>query len=236
MRPTLIFLPGLLCDSAAFAHQIAALAGRWPLAVADFSQADTIPAMARIALAAATGPVVLIGHSMGGRAALEAARLAPERIAGLCLMDTGITPGTPEEIPRRMALVQLAHREGMAALARAWLPPMVDERRVGDAGLIGPLTEMVMRASPGQHERQIRALIARPDARPGLAAIACRALVLVGRQDRWSPPAQHQEIAAAIPGAELAIIEDAGHFAPVEQPGAVTAALSGWLERLPAPV
>lgn len=231
MHPTLVFLPGLLCDKAAFAHQIEALEGGWRIAVADFSNAGSIVEMALIALGVATGPLVLIGHSMGGRAALEAVRLAPERVAGLCLMDTGIAPGRPAEVPRRMELVELAYREGMAALARVWLPPMVHENRENDAGLIGPLTQMVLRASPEQHERQIRALINRPDAGPGLAAITCPVLVLVGRQDRWSPLAQHREIAAAIPGAQLGIIEDAGHFAPVEQPREVSAALAGWLGR-----
>ena len=48
---------------------------------------------------------------------------------------------------------------------------------------------------------------------------------MVGRQDRWSPLAQHEEIAAVIPGAELVVIEDSGHMAPVEQPEQVSQAL-----------
>jgi pimeloyl-ACP methyl ester carboxylesterase len=95
--------------------------------------------------------------------------------------------------------------------------------------LIGPLREMVLRASPKQHERQIRALLNRPDPRPLLPTIRCPTLVLVGRQDRWSPVAQHEEIAAAIPGAELVVIEDSGHMVTVEQPEAVTQALLAWL-------
>src|SRR3712207_7497874 len=59
------------------------------------------------------------------------------------------------------------------------------------------------RANPDQHRRQIRALLDRPDARPLLPAITCPTLVLVGRQDRWSPLAQHEEIAALIPNATL---------------------------------
>jgi pimeloyl-ACP methyl ester carboxylesterase len=52
---------------------------------------------------------------------------------------------------------------------------------------------------------------------------------MVGRQDRWSPLAQHEEIAAAIPHAELVVIEDSGHMTPVERPDEVTRALLGWL-------
>jgi pimeloyl-ACP methyl ester carboxylesterase len=88
---------------------------------------------------------------------------------------------------------------------------------------------MVLRATPRQHERQIRALLDRPDPRDLLPRIACPTLVMVGRQDQWSPVAQHEEIAALVPGAKLVIIEGAGHMSQMEQPAATTAALVSWL-------
>ncbi len=54
---------------------------------------------------------------------------------------------------------------------------------------------------------------------------------MTGRQDAWSPPAQHEQIAAAIPGATLTIIEDCGHMSTLEKPGEVTALLRSWLAR-----
>lgn len=228
MREQIVLMPGLLCDGSVFTHQIAALSRHADVKVADFSQADSIEGMARVALGLFEGPVSLIGFSMGGRAALQAIRLAPARVKRLCLMDTGATPAREGEPAQRQPLVDLAYREGMAALAAKWLPPMVHVDREADAALIGPLTEMVKRATPDQHARQINALLTRPDARPVLAGIRCPVLVMVGRQDRWSTLAQHEELAAAIPGAELSVIEDAGHFACTEQPEAVTAALMRW--------
>lgn len=184
--------------------------------------------MARTALGLFDGPVSLIGFSMGGRAALQAIRSAPARVKRLCLMDTGATPVREGEPAQRQPLVDLAYAEGMGALAARWLPPMLHIDREQDPVLIGPLTDMVKRASPAQHERQIKALLSRPDARGVLPGIACPVLVMVGRQDRWSTLAQHEEMAATIPGAELAVIEDAGHFVSVEQPDAVTRALMRW--------
>jgi pimeloyl-ACP methyl ester carboxylesterase len=199
------------------------------VAVADFSQLASLEDMARSALALRDGKLVVIGHSMGARAALEMVRLAPDRIERLALLDTGTHPRREGEEAARQVLVDLACREGMAALADRWLPPMVDEARSADPALMEPLRAMVMRATPEQHERQIRALLGRPDARPLLPAIACPTLVMVGRQDRWSPLAQHEEIAALIPGGELVVIENSGHMSPVEQPEAVTRALLRWL-------
>ncbi len=225
MRPRIVFLPGLLCDATTFAGQTAALAPHAEVAVADVTGCTSIGAMAEAALAVFDGPVSLVGFSMGGRAALEAVRRAPERVERLVLMDTGATPAREGEEVGRMELVDLAHREGMAALAARWLPPMVHAEREADPSLIGPITEVVERMTPEIFERQIRALLGRPDARPVLPTVRCPTLVVVGRQDRWSPLAQNQALAETIPGARLAVIEDSGHFSPVERPEAVAAAL-----------
>jgi len=225
----IVLLPGLLCDASIWAAQVEALSAHADVAVADFSQHDSIAGMARAALALKEGPIVAIGHSMGARAALEAVRLAPERIVRLALLDTGVHPRRDGEEATRQVLVDLAFDDGMAALADRWLPPMVHEARLGDTALMAPLKAMVMRATPEQHLRQIRALLDRPDARPLLGSIVCPTLVMVGKQDRWSPLAQHEEIAAAIPGARLAVIEDSGHMAPAERPDQVSHVLLDWL-------
>ncbi len=229
MRPRIVFLPGLLCDAEVFATQVAALAPHADVAVADVRDAPSIEAMAGEALAAFDGPLRLVGFSMGGRAALEAVRIAPERVERLVLMDTGATPARDGEAAGRMELVDLARRDGMAALAARWLPPMVHVDREADPELIAPLAAMVERMTPEIFERQIRALLARPDSRAVLPTIACPTLVVVGRQDRWSPLAQNRELAEIIPGARLAVIEDSGHFSPAERPEAVAAAITGFL-------
>jgi pimeloyl-ACP methyl ester carboxylesterase len=224
-----VLLPGLLCDASVWSAQVAALTPHANVAVADFSQLDRLEDMARSALALRPGPLVVIGHSMGARVALEMMRAAPERIARLALLDTGIHPVREGEEANRQILVDLAFKDGMAALADRWLQPMVHEARVHDRSLMEPLKAMVMRATPEQHQRQIRALLNRPDPRALLPTIRCPVLVMVGRQDRWSPPAQHQEIAALIPNAELVVIEDSGHMSTVEQPDQVSRALLRWL-------
>jgi len=91
------------------------------------------------------------------------------------------------------------------------------------------LTDMVLRMTPDIHQRQIRALVKRPEAKAHLPSIACPTLIMVGRQDEWSPVAQHQEIASLIPHSHLEIIEGAGHFLPVEQPDAVAGRLVPFL-------
>jgi len=230
VKPTIALLPGLLCDAQVWAGQHADLARLAPVVVADLSGESSIEAMAAKVLSEVAGPLVAIGHSMGGRVALEMVRQGKDRIMGLGLLNTGIHTRRDGEVEKRAELVRLAYERGMDALADRWLPGMLDPARRDDQALLASMKSMVVRTTPEQHERQIRALLDRPDPRGYLREIACPTLALVGRQDQWSPLAQHQEIAGLIPGTRLAVIENAGHMAPMEQPAETSAALCRWLQ------
>lgn len=228
MTPTLLLLPGLLCDEVVWSAAIDRLPPHLPVAVGDFSTQDNLTRMAEDMLARHPGPLYVAGHSMGGRVAMEMARLAPERVARLALLDTGIHPRKEGEEAKRQRVKDIAHQQGMVALAAEWLPPMVHPDRHGDATLMGPLTAMVCRMTPELHDRQIQALLDRPDAAATIGAYRGPVVLIVGRQDAWSPVAQHEEIAALLPQAKLVVIEEAGHFAPIERPREVAEALAAW--------
>jgi pimeloyl-ACP methyl ester carboxylesterase len=230
MKPILFLLPGLLCDARVWAHQAAHLAEFAEIRIPDFSQLDSLDAMADAVLKEAPETFCLAGHSMGGRAALQILHKAPERIAKLALLDTGTHAVKPGEAEKRQVLIDLAEREGMAALARAWAPPMVHPARHDDAALMGEIFAMVENYSVAGFKGQIRALLKRPDALPFLAQAPRGTLVLCGREDAWSPPAQHEVISQALPDhPPVTIINDSGHMSTMEQPEAVTAALRSWL-------
>jgi len=226
---TVLALPGLLCDAYVWEPQKAALADIAEFLIPDFTQEDSLEAMARTALALCEGPVSVVGHSMGGRAAMELWRIAPERVQRLALLDTGAHPRVEGEEIGRMKLVALAREQGMSALADAWLPPMVHPARTTDKDLLDPLRDMVQRKTPEIFANQQNALLNRPDAVPTLAGIAVPTLIGVGRDDLWSPVAQHEEMAAIVPGARLVVFEESGHMSTVENAPEVTAALRDWL-------
>ena len=69
----------------------------------------------------------------------------------------------------------------------------------------------------------------RVDSRPGLAAIRCPTLVVVGADDVLTPPDRAAEMAAVIPGARRIVLPDCGHLSTLEQPEAVTRALVDFL-------
>lgn len=223
--PTVLMIPGLVSDAFVWAGVTAALPGQ----VADVTGQSSIREMARDLLARHPGRLILMGHSMGGRVALEMARMAPGRIAGLALLNTGLHPKRDGEDAKRQAMIDLCNRDGMAALADHWLPGMMNASAPPDPQVMANLTAMVCRMTPEIHERQLRALLSRPDAAATLTYQGPMVLV-VGRQDVWSPIAQHQDIARICPQARLEVVENAGHFAPVEQPDIVAQLLANWAQ------
>ena len=233
---TLMLLPGLNCDAAVWAPQVTALKDQAHCVIPAWGLRDTLTAMAEQVLAEApTERFSVAGHSMGGRVALEVFRLAPQRVERLALLSTGTHPLAAGEVGEkeragRMALLQIARTKGMRAMGQQWARGMVHAGRLGTS-VFEDVLDMLARGSAEQYAAQINALLTRPDAAPLLPTIACPTLVLTGREDAWSGPAQHETMAAAIPNATLAIVEHCGHMCTMEQPQAVNEALAAWLRR-----
>ncbi|MHA6718747.1 alpha/beta fold hydrolase [Sphingomonas sp. RS6] len=222
-----MILPGLMCDARMFAAQQTA----FDATVIDgyYGGAATIEAMAEHALSGIPDGCALFGHSMGGRVALAMWRMAPNRIARIAIANSGVHPVRPGEAEARHALLALGRTEGMAALVDRWLPPMVGPALPFDSDGYRTLRTMAIDAGVEVYAAQIAALLARPDAISVLPTLACPVAIIGGAHDQWSPVAQQQSIAAAIPGAMIEIVADAGHMAPAEQPEAFNRAVARWL-------
>src|SRR5258706_15682876 len=140
--PTLIMVPGFLCDESVWEAQQAVLERRGvTVVVPEHGLLDSLGAMAETILARAAPRFAIAGHSMGGRVALEVYRRAPQRVSHLALLDTGCLPlpaGPAGERERqaRMALLALARRQGMRAMASRWVQTMVHPAHARDRILI----------------------------------------------------------------------------------------------------
>ena len=225
----LLFLPGLICDARVFAPQLAAFAGS--RAVDGYGAVDTLEGMARVALEQAPESFDLLGHSMGARVALEVFRLAPDRVRRLALVSTGVHPLGADEPAKRRALQAVGHEGGFQALVDTWLPPMVADANRADDTVYGPMRRMCLDQNQPIFDAQIEALLNRPEQEGLLGRIHCPTLVMTGELDAWSPPPQHEAIAARIADATLTIVPGAGHMLPLEAPDAVNNAIAAWLAR-----
>lgn len=232
MTLPVLFLPGLLCDADLWTAQLNAFSAGRPVTVANLAGSDSVAGLAEAALEAAPLHFALAGLSMGGYVALEIMRRAPERVAGLALIDTSARPDSEEQSRRRRALIALARTGRFKGVTPRLLPLLLHPARLEDPVLTGRVMAMAARIGRDAFLRQQTAILGRPDSRPDLPRIGCPTLVVCGRQDELTPLPVSEEMAALIPGADLVVVEDSGHLSTMEQPEAVNAALAAWLGRL----
>lgn len=225
----IVFLPGLLCNERLWAAQIDGLSDIAHATVARLGNADSVEALANAVLnQAPNGAFMLAGMSMGGYIALEIMRQQPQRVLGLALISTSARPDMPETTEARRELMRLATHD-LDKVIDQLLPKLLHPSRLNDVNSAGVMRSMAEELGAEVFKRQQEAIIGRPDSRPRLHEINCPTLILCGREDQTTPPTVHSEMAQAIPGAHLAILEECGHLAPLEQPAQVTRELRSWL-------
>ncbi len=225
----LALLPGLLCDATLWQPQVDALSDIADCRVADLTTQGSIEAMAESVLAAMPARFALAGLSMGGYVALEIMARAPERVTRLALLDTRAQADEPEESKRRRGLIELAEKGQFKGVTPRLLPLFLHQARLDDAALTGIVTRMAQHVGKEAFIRQQRAIIGRRDQTATLVKIHVPTLVLCGREDTLTPPADSKVMAAGIAGARLTVIEDCGHLSTLERPAEVNAALRRWL-------
>jgi pimeloyl-ACP methyl ester carboxylesterase len=196
------------------------------------------------------GPIVLVGHSMGGMTVLSHARQYPQlygtRIVGAALISSaakGVSRSPLGEILKNPALeaVQftvryapnLVHR-GRGA-ARSLIGPILRAASYGDEKISPSVVEF---SEQMMHDTPIATLVGflhalevhdESAALPALSKIAT--LVACGDHDLLTPPGYSRAIAAALWDSELAIVPDAGHLVQLEQPDAINDGLVRLVER-----
>lgn len=229
-RPSLVLIPGLLNDAELWRDQVAALEGEVDCIVADITGGEDLETLARQVLDRAPARFALAGFSLGGYVAVEMARRAPERIERLALLDTSISPDSPERSRIRRQLEEKAGMPGrFHGFGNQLLRNYLSAGNIDDAAIVARIRAMTERLGPETFIRQSR--IPRKDGAGVLAALTCPVLILCGEEDALTPPSEHVAMAALVPHARLVTVPGSGHMTPLEAPRAVTAALLEWLGR-----
>jgi pimeloyl-ACP methyl ester carboxylesterase len=229
MQPSLIFIPGNMCDARVW-HAVSDLPGWIRVDAPPLGQAS-IAAMATAVLAKLHGPIMPVGFSMGGIVALEMARQAPERVKAMVLIDTNAGADLPERAalrPIQQARVQ--NGELATIVADELKPAYLAAANRNNAPLKQLLFDMAMDLGEDIFMAQSEALRTRDDLGPVFDTFAGPVAVMCGAEDRLCPPEWHEAMARRAKDAQLTIIPDAGHMLPLEQPGAFSAALISWLD------
>lgn len=166
------------------------------------------------------------GLSLGGMVATWIAAHHPERVDRLALLCTAAHLPPAESWQEGAAVVR---RDGTAALTDTlvglWFTPAFTAAHPETRDRVAGMLAAVDREGYAACCEAIGAM----DLRPDLASIAAPTLVLAGAEDPATPPAMALELQAAIPGAALTVVPGVSHFAAIERPDAVRAAVLGHL-------
>jgi pimeloyl-ACP methyl ester carboxylesterase len=197
--------------------------------IPDLTRHDDMAALAKTVLEGLPNRFALAGLSMGGYAALEILRQAPERVARLALLDTSARADTASQARRRRGLIALSGRGRFKGVTPRLLPQLVHPSRLDDTALVDGILAMAARVGRDGFINQQKAILSRGDSRDLLPAVRCPTLIVCGREDALTPPSLAEEMAVLVPGSDLRLIEDCGHLPALERPEATTNALRGWL-------
>ena len=227
---TALLLHGNLCDARMWRPPLVATLEAHGIAVRfpDLVQ-PTIAAMAAHAIARVDGRVLPIGFSMGAIVAVEIARVAAGRLAGLVLIGSNLTADLPDRAAARHRHQARVRGGGLAGIVDAVLVPAFFDADPPPTELVELVRTMAADTGVAGFVAQSEALRTRTDLRPVLPSIAAPTFVVVGAADRVCPPPWSREWARIIPGARLAIVEHAGHMLPLERPEELARLLDEWL-------
>jgi pimeloyl-ACP methyl ester carboxylesterase len=231
MQEPLLLLPGMMCDARLFFPQITAFSAQRPVMVAPLTAGETFSDIASAVLASAPPRFALAGVSMGGIAAMEIIRQAPQRISRLALLDTNPKAETPQRQSQREPQIESVLSGHLHNVMRDEMKPHYLVDAPGKPAILDLCMQMAMTLGPSVFVQQSRALQVRPDQTKTLTQVNVPTLVLCGEHDQLCPPATHELMRDLIPQATLEVITAAGHLPTLEQPERTNQVIAQWLNR-----
>lgn len=190
---------------------------------------DDVDEIAAEILATAPPRFALAGFSFGGYVALAIAAMAAERIERLALISTGANADSAQTAASRSELIGLARSGDYESIDGKLTRFLLHPHRQDDAAIHARRSRMSSDYGADRFVAHQRAAMARPARDATLASIRVPTLIAVGREDRITPLAQHEEMARRIPAADLVVFERCGHLVPLEAPLALAGALTKWM-------
>jgi 3-oxoadipate enol-lactonase len=173
----------------------------------------------------------VLGHSIGGMAALEFAHSFPDRLEGLILSGTtpafGSRDGTFEAKFLAERLGPLDAGATMADLARAAPGELLGSRAGAEAA---HKTEALFAEVADDAYRQAIACLVTFDRREALKGIRTPTLLIAGGEDRNAPLRTMERMVTTMPRAAIEVLPGVGHMAPLEAPEAFAQAVRYFIE------
>lgn len=175
----------------------------------------------------------LVGLSMGGYVAQRVALKRPDLLHSLILLDTGAEAENPEKKADYKKMLRAIHWLGMKRISKKVMPIMFGETFLNDKSRKQEYKTWLEHLRQNNKKGAMRAtagVIERDGVLSRLPEINLPTLIVVGDEDKPTPYEEAQKMHFAIKGSKLAVIKQAGHSTPVEQPERLNQVMSTFLK------
>lgn len=174
--------------------------------------------IARICDVEDVGRAVFTGVSIGGYILFEFWRRYRGRVAALVLADTRAQAETADSRANRLRSAEEVLQRGTEPFIETMIPRLLGKTTIANRpDLVEAVKRMMAKMSPQQINLVQRGMADRPDSVATLKTINVPTLVVGGSEDAATPVAEAELIRQNIPGAQLTVIDKAGHYACFEQ-------------------
>ncbi|MFT7594811.1 MAG: 3-oxoadipate enol-lactonase [Paracoccaceae bacterium] len=246
--PAVVFSHGLLFSNVMFDPQIAALRDRYRCVAFDHRgqgqsevtktgyDMDTLTDDAAALIEQlGIGPCHFVGLSMGGFVGMRLAIHRPELLKSLTLIETSADAEPKENHFKYRMLNFIARWFGLGAVTGRVMPIMFGQSFLNDPARAQERAKWRAHIASGDRTgvtRAVNGVVDRDAVFDQLGRITTPTLIIVGEEDVATVPEKSERMHRAIPGAQLVRIPRAGHSATLEEPAAVTAALTAFLQTI----
>jgi pimeloyl-ACP methyl ester carboxylesterase len=174
----------------------------------------------------------LCGLSMGGYIALKAMENFPHRFDSLILCDTSCAADSPEAKEKRMKAIEIILENGVEKFADDSIKNFfAPESFFTKKDVIAEVREIMINTTEKSIIKTLLALSRRPETCSTLWKIKVPVLILVGEEDKITPPETAQFMYEEIKGSVMSVIKNAGHLSNLENPDQFNAQLFKFLKK-----
>lgn len=245
--PAVLLLHAFPFHSGMWEPQVEALADRHRLVVPDlkgfgasdapddvsaYSMASYADEVAGLLATLELEQVAVVGLSMGGYVAFSLLTRHRPLVSALVLADTRADPDSHQVLERRTNQQRTVREEGTGPVIEALLDTLLADHTKQHRPEVVDRARRLMDNPPAGFVGALEAMKSRPDASSQLDSIDVPTLVVVGEEDKPSPPEVAETMHERIRGSRLAVLPDAGHLTNLEVPGPFNQAVGEFLAEL----
>ncbi|WP_347358612.1 alpha/beta hydrolase [Bdellovibrio sp.] len=221
-----VFLPGFLCDERVWSDTIARLTVPGPLVSLHFKDCKNLQDMLNLIVHLPYPRFHLVGFSMGGYVAKLFATQHPDRLQRLSLVAVNVGALSERERQWRLSMKEFLGKYKYRGMNEKELSRFLHPNSLGNPHVTQTIVDMSAGYTSEMYLNQMMATLDRKDLTAELRQLSCPILIVGGREDRVVPLKQLESLHQQIPQAKFQIIEECGHYIPLEKPDEMAQVLS----------